>query len=330
MLKVVELFAGVGTQRMALKRLGIEHDVVAISEIDPYAINSYKAIHGDTLNLGDISKINPQDVPDCDLLTYSYPCTNISIAGSKEGLAEGSGTASSLLWYYRDIIEHKKPKYLLMENVKNLVGKKFKPYFLEWCKVLEDFGYTNYYQVLNAKHYGIPQNRERVFMISILGEHKPYEFPNNNEVTSSLWDILVDDYDSKYLLSKSIKEKFVQNVQEKIQCKGDIRVIGNIYNNTHNSQAGRVYGKDGQSPSLSTMNGGNRQPKIIEGSFDFNDVDSFEIRKLTPLECWRLMGISDEDFNKVRDLNSDTQLYKQAGNAIVVDVLVEIFRNLFK
>lgn len=95
MLKVVELFAGVGTQRMALKRLGVEHDVVAISEIDPYAINSYKAIHGDTLNLGDISKIDPQDVPDCDLLTYSYPCTNISIAGSKEGLAEGSGTASS-------------------------------------------------------------------------------------------------------------------------------------------------------------------------------------------------------------------------------------------
>lgn len=159
MLKVVELFAGVGTQRMALKLLGVEHDVVAISEIDPYAINSYKAIHGDTLNLGDISKIDPKDVPDCDLLTYSYPCTNISIAGSKEGLAEGSGTASSLLWYCRDIIEHKKPKYLLMENVKNLVGKKFKPYFLEWCKVLEDFGYTNYYQVLNAKHYGVPQNR---------------------------------------------------------------------------------------------------------------------------------------------------------------------------
>lgn len=375
MLKVVELFAGVGTQRMALKRLGIEHDVVAISEIDPYAINSYKAIHGDTLNLGDISKINPQDVPDCDLLTYSYPCTNISIAGSKEGLAEGSGTASSLLWYCRDIVEHKKPKYLLMENVKNLVGKKFKPYFLEWCKVLEDFGYTNYYKVLNAKHYGVPQNRERVFMVSILGEHEPYEFPNSDEVTSSLWDILVDDYDDKYLLSKDIKTKFVKNVQEKIQCKGDIRVIGNIYhnessnnyrgvvydpnyhvgsllssdwkdpkktiypatrdigniyNNTHNSQAGRVYGKDGQSPSLSTMNGGNRQPKVIEGSFDFNDVDSFEIRKLTPLECWRLMGISDEDFNKVRDLNSDTQLYKQAGNAIVVDVLVDIFRNLFK
>lgn len=242
MLKVVELFAGVGTQRMALKRLGIEHDVVAISEIDPYAINSYKAIHGETLNLGDVSKINPQDVPDCDLLIYSYPCTNISIAGSKEGLAEGSGTASSLLWYCRDIIEAKKPKYLLMENVKNLVGKKFMPYFLEWCKVLEDFGYTNYYKVLNAKHYGVPQNRERVFMVSILGEHEPYEFPNSDEVTSSLWDILVDDYDDKYLLSKDIKTKFVKNVQEKISCKGDIRIIGNIYHNeSSNNYRGVVY-----------------------------------------------------------------------------------------
>ena len=226
MLKVVELFAGVGTQRMALKRLGIEHDVVAISEIDPYAINSYKAIHGETLNLGDVSKINPQDVPDCDLLIYSYPCTNISIAGSKEGLAEGSGTASSLLWYCRDIIE----------------AKKFMPYLLEWCKVLEDFGYTNYYKVLNAKHYGVPQNRERVFMVSILGEHEPYEFPNSDEVTSSLWDILVDDYDDKYLLSKDIKTKFVKNVQEKISCKGDIRIIGNIYHNeSSNNYRGVVY-----------------------------------------------------------------------------------------
>ena len=214
MLKVVELFAGVGTQRMDLKRLGVEHNVVAISEIDPYAINSYKAIHGETPNLGDISKIVPSKVPDCDLLTYSFPCTNCSVSGNQEGLQEGSGTASSLLWYCKGIIEAKKPKYLLMENVKNLLGKNHYKYFQEWCNVLESFGYTNYYKVLNAKHYGAPQNRERVFMVSILGEHEPYQFPDLEDVSTCIEDILERNPDNKYYLSEDNKKKFIENIKE--------------------------------------------------------------------------------------------------------------------
>lgn len=244
------------------------------------------------------------------------------------------------MWYCKGIIEAKKPKYLLMENVKNLLGKNHYKHFQEWCNVLESFGYTNYYKVLNAKHYGVPQNRERVFMVSILGEHKQYQFPDLKDVSTCIEDILETNPDKKYYLAEDNKKKFIKNIKEagletaleKINSteKSTQTVnIGNMYNNKYDSQAVRIYGRNGVAPTLSTMNGGNRQPKIIEGKFDPDNIDSFELRKLTPLECWRLMGVNDFDYAKVSDVMSDTQLYKQAGNAIVVDVLVEIFKNLF-
>ena len=176
MLKVIEAFAGVGSQRMALRNLGIEHEVVGIFEIDKFALKSYEAIHGECPNLGDISKINVKDIPKHDLFTYSFPCQDLSVAGKQKGIVRG-GTRSGLLYECEKIIEHCKPKYLLMENVKNLVGKKFKVQFDEWLAYLETLGYMNYWDVLNARDYDIPQNRERVFVVSILGEHKPYEFP---------------------------------------------------------------------------------------------------------------------------------------------------------
>ncbi|QZT28076.1 DNA (cytosine-5-)-methyltransferase [Streptococcus dysgalactiae] len=202
MLRVFEAFAGIGTQRMALRNLGITHEVVAIAEIDKFAIKSYEAIHGSVNNLGDISKINPYTIPDHDLFTYSFPCQDISVAGKQAGLDIDSGTRSGLLWECQKVIATKKPKYLLMENVKNLVGKKHKPNFDKWLDWLESQGYTNYWQVLNAKDYGIPQNRERVFCVSILDEHESYEFPNKQELTVRLRDILEDDVDEKYYLSE--------------------------------------------------------------------------------------------------------------------------------
>ena len=165
MLRVFEAFAGYGSQSIALRNSGIEYEVVAISEIDKYAIKAYEAIHGPTNNLGDISKIVPKDIPDHDLFTYSFPCQDLSVAGKQAGL--GKETRSGLLYECEKVIEAKKPKYLLLENVKNLVGKKFKPQFEEWLSYLENLGYTNYWQVLNAKHYGIPQNRRRLFVIGI-------------------------------------------------------------------------------------------------------------------------------------------------------------------
>ena len=163
MLRVFEAFAGYGSQSIALRNLGIEHEVVAISEIDKYAIKAYEAIHGPTLNLGDISKIDPKDIPQHDLFTYSFPCQDLSVAGKQAGL--GKGTRSGLLYECEKIIEYCRPKYLLLENVKNLVGKKFKADFDKWLEYLEGLGYTNYWQVLNAKDYGVPQNREIVLLL---------------------------------------------------------------------------------------------------------------------------------------------------------------------
>lgn len=215
-LRVFEAFAGYGSQAMALERIkkydsNFEFEVVGISEIDKYALQAYEAVHGHCPNYGDIAKIDWNDVPDFDLFTYSFPCTDISNAGLQKGLEEGSGTRSGLLWECRKAIEVKKPKYLLMENVKALVGKKFKPEFERWLAELEDYGYVSYYQVLNAKDYGVPQNRERVFCISILGEHEPYIFPQPFELDQRLKDVLEPTVDDKFVLSDKSIEGFLNH-----------------------------------------------------------------------------------------------------------------------
>lgn len=211
-IRVFEAFAGYGSQSMALRRLGIDFEVVGISEIDKYAIQAYMAVHGDTPNYGDISNIEWESVPDFDFLTYSFPCTDISTAGQQKGLAEGSGTRSSLLWECRKAIEAKRPKYLLMENVKNLVSKKFTPYMKEWLRFLEGQGYSNYTKVLNAKDFGVPQNRERVFMVSILGDAS-FHFPKPLTLEKRLKDVLERDVDESFYLSKKMTDYLVRTVE---------------------------------------------------------------------------------------------------------------------
>ena len=389
MLRVFEAFSGYGSQSLALKRLGIPHEIVAISEIDKYAIKAYYALHDNNIpNLGDISKIDVADIPDHDLFTYSFPCQDISVAGKTKGIVKGE-TRSGLLYECEKIIEAKRPKYLLMENVKNLVGKKFKPQFDEWLEYLEGLGYTNYWKVLNAKDYGVPQNRERVFVVSILGEHKPYKFADKIPLNKCIADILEDEVDEKYYLSEEIQNRFkITNQNKNIieTTKPDFRTIGQrdlVYSKDGvmgslvatdykqpkqiaeinqvgmldikgNEQVRHVYGDNGISLTLNTMQGGNRQPKIIceqrsdEGlRFFKNNVcgtirtidsggdkrvieEAFKIRKLTPRECFRLMGLHDDDIDKIQATGiSNTQQYKMAGNSIVVDVLEAIFKNLF-
>ena len=229
MLKIIEAFAGVGSQKMALRNIGIEHESVGIFEIDIDAIISYGVIHheeceefesGNTIeqmkdwlleknigwdfkknksriprlnktktkllynacylanNFGDISKADAKDIPDHDLFTYSFPCQDISLAGLQKGFEKGSSTKSSLLWECERIIREKQPKYLMLENVKNLVGNGFIENFKKWLTLLNEIGYVNYWQVLNATDYVIPQNRERVFVVSIRKDinqlRKPY------------------------------------------------------------------------------------------------------------------------------------------------------------
>lgn len=360
MLRVFEAFSGYGSQSIALKNLGIEYEVVAISEIDKYAIKAYEAIHGPTLNLGDISKIEIKDIPKHDLFTYSFPCQDISVAGKTNGIIKGQ-TRSGLLYECEKIIEHCRPKYLLMENVKNLAGKKFKPQFDEWLKYLEGLGYTNYWQVLNAKDYGIPQNRERVFVVSVLGEHKPYKFPEPIKLNKCIADILEVQVDEKYYINKPF-----HLVNKGHQAELDIKGQDCIK---------RVYDTGKIAPTLTTMQGGNRQPKILEidlpciaasrgrnpenpsdrtpgapteQRLEFNTKGTsntittvqkdnyvvertYRIRKLTPRECFRLMGMNDDDIDKIQQTGiSNTQQYKMAGNSICVPVLEYIFKNLFK
>ncbi len=256
MLKVLELFSGVGCQTQALKNIGIEHQSTQC-EIDKYAESIYNQIHGETENLGDITKVDENTLSEgqWDLITYSFPCTNISVAGQQEGLEKNSGTASSLLWECERIIRKVKPTYLLMENVKNLLSKKHIHNFEDWLKILEDMGYKNYYKVLNAKDFGVPQNRERVFCVSILGEHEPYEFPNGFPLTLRLKDVLEDNVDAKYYLSEKIQQRF------KMKPQGD-SIIGTTAPEFRTiGQRDIVYNTDGTMGALVATD--YKQPKQI-------------------------------------------------------------------
>ena len=213
-LRVFEAFAGYGSQRMAFDRIkkripGFDFKVVGISEIDKYALQAYEAVHGDCPNYGDISKIDWEQVPDFDFFSYSFPCTDISNAGAQKGLEEGSGTRSSLLWECCKAIEAKKPKYLLMENVKALVSQKFLPFYKKWEQYLAGFGYDNYCKVINATECGVPQNRERIFIVSILNNDKTFHFPEPYPLTKMLKDVLEQEVDDKYVLQEKSIENFL-------------------------------------------------------------------------------------------------------------------------
>ena len=224
-LRVFTAFSGYDSQCMALDSLkeisDFDYELVGWSEIDKYAIQAHNALFPQykDRNYGDISKINWEEVPDFDFFTYSSPCTDFSQAGFQRGGDEGSGTRSSLLWECRKAINNKKPKYLLFENVKALISDKFIHVFKKWCKELEKYGYNNYYQVLNAKDYGIPQSRERVFMISIRkDENDPnpyYEFPDKMTLKKKVDDIYEDDVDEKYYMKDENRvQTYVRHLQE--------------------------------------------------------------------------------------------------------------------
>lgn len=222
-LKVVTLCSGYDSQLMALRNLGIPYECVGWSEIDKYAIMAHNAVFPELAdrNLGDMTTIDWTRVPAHDLLFYSTPCTDFSNAGKQAGGDEGSGTRSSILWYTRNAIIAKKPKYLVMENVKALVSDKFRPLFLKWCDELNSYGYTNFMQVLNAKDYGIPQNRERIFVVSILGEAW-YNFPQKRELKLRLKDLLEEKVDEKYYLSQDKVDRFIADLPpEKLKELGD-------------------------------------------------------------------------------------------------------------
>ena len=285
-LRLIELFAGIGSQTQALTNIGIAHKVVAISEIDKYAIQSYEAMHGKANNLGDIRKI--EELPNADLWTYSFPCQDISVAGKGAGIKEG--TRSGLLFEVERLLRVASekgtlPKYLLLENVKNLVSKKFKADFDKWLDFLAELGYTNYWKVLNAKDYGIPQNRERVFCVSIRGEHKPFVFPKPKELTIRLRDMIDEAVDERFYLKESTIRSILRSTfnsrRDSIrpgdglantllardwrgpQCVQVGEVVGGKWDKMHDISK-RVYEPDGIAPTVHCQQGGNTELKIAE------------------------------------------------------------------
>ena len=285
-LRLIELFAGIGSQTQALTNIGIAHKVVAISEIDKYAIQSYEAMHGKANNLGDIRKI--EELPDADLWTYSFPCQDISVAGKGAGIKEG--TRSGLLFEVERLLRVASekgtlPKYLLLENVKNLVSKKFKADFDKWLDFLAELGYTNYWKVLNAKDYGIPQNRERVFCVSIRGEHKPFVFPKPKELAIRLRDMIDETVDERFYLKESTIRSILRSTfnsrRDSIrpgdglantllardwrgpQCVQVGEVVGGKWDKMHDISK-RVYEPDGIAPTVHCQQGGNTELKIAE------------------------------------------------------------------
>lgn len=229
-LRVFTAFSGYDSQCLALDRLkrdfpNFDYELVGWAEIDKYAIQAHNALYPQWAdrNFGDISKIDWSQVPDFDLFTYSSPCQDFSNAGLQKGGEEGSGTRSSLLWECKRAIVAKRPKYLLLENVKGLVSKKFLPLFGKWVSFLEDFGYYCTWQVLNAKDFGVSQNRERVFLVSIrrdlLDQTPTYSFPKPFPLEKRLKDVLEQNVDEKYYLSDKVVKAFQEHCEKK-QAEG--------------------------------------------------------------------------------------------------------------
>ena len=347
MITINELFSGIGAQVAALKRLGVEYETVGISEIDRFAIQSYEAINGKTRNYGDISKVEALDY--ADLWTYSFPCTDISLAGKQEGLTDKTGkqTRSGLLFEVERLLKKSvedgnQPKYLLLENVKNLVGKKFKPEFDKWLQTLDSLGYNNYWKVLNAKDYGVPQNRERVFVVSIRKDVDThgYTFPEPFKLNRRLKDVLETNVDEKYYLKQDLVDTFIKRLAKRevsntIRCGGagsiDQKHTWDLIAEPFVPEKGIGHNPVSKKFEFDGFHENKPCPTLLATDYKcpkcYSDV--VRIRKLTPKECWRLMDFTDEEYEAAEKAGvSKTQLYKQAGNSIVVSVLSGIFNNL--
>lgn len=334
-LRVITLCSGYDSQCLALERLKavyteFDYKLVAWSEFDPEsksplekqpAVIAHNALfpQWSDRNLGDMTKIDWDEVEDFDLLFYSTPCQSISSAGLRHGFTEGSGTRSSIIWNVRDAVKTKRPKYLCFENVKAIINKKFVGTFNIWLNELQNLGYRNYLKVLNSKDYGVPQNRERVFVVSVRdGEPiSSFNFPSTVPLNKTLEQIVESNVSDKYNLSEEIVEKFKDNVTATKTKIGDGKYILNAINGVactltcSHHYAGNII-----------------HPR--QGFREMGVLDNGKYRRLTERENFRLMGLDDDSIEKIANsgLTITTQ-YKLAGNSIVVDVLYHLFRKMF-
>lgn len=412
-IRVLELFAGIGACSKALENLGIEHEIVDAVEIDKYAIAAFNAIHGTNFEPQDITTWD-KDI-ECDLIMHGSPCQDFSVAGLGAGGDKGSGTRSSLMYETLRIVEKLRPKYVIWENVKNLLSHKHRHNFDAYLETMKDLGYSNYYQVLNAKNYGVPQNRERVFTVSIL--EGDFKFPEPISLVRRLKDVLEKDVEEKYYISDAMmdyfmgvnqkpskfprRERFLANINRKNQdiansvttnagqrptdnfakepfvvasrgrnpenpsdrttgapteqrlepkFDGTTNTITTVQKDNYIAEPqggglcirtankkGYDMATDGDGIDLGYPNSETRRGRVGHGvcktlptSDSQGVLDGYRIRKLTPKECYRLMGFDDASFERASKVLSNTQLYKTAGNSIVVNVLEAILSNLLE
>jgi DNA (cytosine-5)-methyltransferase 1 len=339
-LRLIELFAGYGSQALALNYLNIPFEHHFVCEFDKYAMQSYNEIHNTDFKVSDIRNISADDlnITETDkykyLMTYSFPCTDLSVCGNKKGMVKNSNTSSSLLWEVERLLSEcsELPQYLMMENVSQVISDVNIQFFKEWCQSLCRFGYANYYKVLNASDFGIPQNRERLIMISILkSENISYKFPEPLKDFKVVSDIFVGVNEIPYkLILNQINfphlDKIIKPVQPYYEGRhnfivkySDIKCVTKQFRcNT------AIFYDNG---IVSTLMAKNCVESTAGHIIKVYDSRIKCARGLTPKEHFRLMGVKDEDYAKLTC--SDRQKYKQAGNSIVVNVLMAVFENLF-
>lgn len=322
-LKVLSLFSGAGAFEKAMKRRGIDFDLVRYCEVEPTIAKSYSILHNvsEKLNLGDISKVDTATLPYFDLMTYGFPCTDVSVAKvDGKGLL---GMESGLLYEALRIAEDTRPKYMIAENVKNLVGKHKKG-FDEMLNLLEELGYNNYWKVLDSANYNIPQNRERVFVVSIRKDvdDGSFVFPVKQPLEKKWYEFL-DVSETRELTNRQKRMVAVakgENTDDTIKFEGEIqfgKAVITLRQSGLRFQANDVhptitsyYGKGGGNFTILAHNG--------------------KIGGITPKQCFKLMGFDESDYQKLEDAGiSKSTMYVMAGNSIVVNVVEGILENLF-
>ena len=377
-MKFLDLFAGIGGFRLGMESAG--HECVGFCEIDKFARKSYKAIH-DTkgeIELHDITAVSDESIRRIgrvDIICGGFPCQAFSIAGNRRGFEDTRGTLFFEIARFASIL---RPKYLLLENVKGLLNHDGGATFETILGALDELGYNVEWQILNSKDFGVPQNRERVFIIGHLrGERTRRVFPISKscQQANSIKKQYSNTITTRYGNSQGAGAYIVESKSQKVRSIGNIHPSGNGMN-------GEVYESAGLAPTLSTMQGGGQEPKIIQRGHGYNQggehdiaptltsnsyqennlvkvvdfynkitkdevgtltssgggstvragsfgiTDGYRIRKLTPRECWRLQGFPDWAFDKAQKVNSNSQLYKQAGNSVTVSVIAAIAKEL--
>lgn len=386
-IRLIELFAGIGSQAMALRDLGADFEHWRVVEFEPNAVTSYNAIHGTHFEPQDITKITGADLgivdteKYCYIMTYSFPCQDLSSAGKQRGMKKGSGTRSGLLWEVERLLNEvgSLPQVLLMENVTEVHGEKNAGHFQSWISFLESKGYSNYWQDINASDYGVAQNRDRCIMVSILGQYN-YKFPRRIQLEKTMEDYLEPKVENRYFVKTEKAERLIKRLIDEGQIEPGIIqieetegalkmgnpgivVVGSLNPEKEIQDRVRVLGVDGICQALRATD--YKDPPKILGTIYTDVSEDFQrglypiarcikasahdlgivqmqterkeeggavylmrtyfVRRLTVRECWRLMDFSDSDYEKAEAVNSQSQLYREAGNSIVKNVLMAVF-----